>query len=127
MHDLRRRVPVRRLVKGSRRKDGCEPMCLTCDGKRKRRAEHGFDLGHLAVYMAPCPRPAVRLRISLERSRALGVPWDDAWPEGVEAALRQETKHHRVEWLEVFRATSHEWHSAYVREPGSGPGFFIPE
>ena len=110
--------PYSRLVKDTRAKLGCTPMCLRCDRKRKLRSENGFDLGLMLVDKAPDHRPAVRLRCELARCRERGLEWSEAWAQAIGHALRSIAKEQeRESWLKAFRATSPNWRAAYVNDP----------
>lgn len=66
---------------------------------------------------SPDSRPAIRLRVELNRDRRLGVPWPDAWSDDVWLAVSGFDRAERLAWLEVFDATAEMWRRAYLREP----------
>jgi hypothetical protein len=76
--------------------------------------------------IAPDPRPAIALRIELERHRERGLTFRDAWPRARRIALDGLSEGEAASWSSVFRALKPMWRRAYERQ--SMPSIpFVPE
>jgi hypothetical protein len=75
--------------------------------------------GHVPPPVAPDPAPAIRLREYLASARAVGVSFDDAWQEALDAAVEGTPKREKGHWSMVLAGLRSQWQAAYERTPAA--------
>lgn len=88
---------------------------MTSSVERQGRANRNVAYGHRLVDEAPDHRPAVRLRLELERDRALGLAFDDVFDDEVDYCLAEASmpRAQRDGWRIAFWSQREIWRAAY--------------
>jgi hypothetical protein len=68
-----------------------------------------------AMFTGGTPGILVKLREQLEAARALGEPFDEAWPKALRMALNEHREREKgVSWAAILDETRYAWEACYV-------------
>jgi hypothetical protein len=96
--------------------------CIDCASRRKRRWERRRALGDIEIDAGPDNRPAIRMRLLLERDRrdCPRLTFDDAFDSNLELAVAGLPALERDDWLAALRAMRPHWRAGYERSSNVG-------